>query len=154
MRLSWTGWLTHSAHFTHEVVACQPYSQAKIRKSVPATDRRPNHWATLYIDDAHVYHAGGYFHLKLFFIWDPRSVKSNELPLASWIRNYYVRHWWVYYYTLCGILYIMIGLLHRMDQNVTHFRIIESNEAVLLSSNFGYKKAWESYQLVVALKRI
>ena len=38
-RLSWPGWLTHSGHFTHEVVTCQPYIRrrsGKVRQ--PKTD--------------------------------------------------------------------------------------------------------------------
>ena len=44
-RLSWLGWLTHSGHFTQEVVACQTSIRCRSCKS-PAKDQRPNHSAT------------------------------------------------------------------------------------------------------------
>jgi len=37
-RLSLPGWLTHSGHFTYEVVTCQ----LLIRESAPAKDLHPN----------------------------------------------------------------------------------------------------------------
>jgi len=32
-RLSLPGWLTHSGHFTHKVVTCQPQSRRRSRKT-------------------------------------------------------------------------------------------------------------------------